>query len=123
MSHNDQEAMILKLAGYRGYEVMIRNNYYNTSHRADWGHRQYTVVASNPSEAKQVVLDNADAILDDLLTKKQYNGRKVLGKKHALPIRPNMIGSVYDSTVSMLKPREFFTPRGVIALKLTNGKV
>lgn len=113
-------------AGWKVWEVSILNNYYNGKY-ADYTSRVYPVVASSADEAKQVVLQNAEAILQDLLTKKSQNGKKILPRGTALPITEKLIVNVEDGTLRHKRttsmPKPFFTPDGQKMLTLNMGNI
>ena len=113
-------------AGWKVWEVSILNNYYNGKY-ADYTSRVYPVVASSADESKQVVLQNAEAILQDLLTKKSQNGKKILPRGSALPITEKLIVNVEDGTLRYKRttsmPKPFFTPDGQKMLTLNMGNI
>jgi hypothetical protein len=110
----------------RSWQVVIMNNYYRGKY-SDYSGRYYYVLASSPQEAKQVVLDNADGILQDLLSMKSQNGRKILPRSSAVRITADRIGKIEDGTVSgrmsTTRYRPMFSPQGVMMVKLTNGAI
>lgn len=125
-----EEAPGDKMATYRGlkgldlYTVYIKNNYYNGKY-PDYTSRPYMVVASSEEEAKQVVLNNADAILKDLLSKKLPGGKRVLPPRSALPITADEIGRVEQNGrgLTTFKPKTFFTPDGPQSFSVEGGKI
>jgi hypothetical protein len=109
------------------WEVYILNNYYNGKY-ADYGARPYPVLAASAEEAKQVVLDNADAILKDLLSKKLQNGKRVLPPNSAIAVSDKEIGRIEDGTVkgrrsTMGGYSTYFSPNGPLTVKLKDGNV
>ena len=114
------------LKGLKSWQVVIMNNYYRGKY-PDYSGRYYYVLASSPEEAKQVVLDNADAILQDLLSMKSVNGRKILPRNSAVPITANRIGEIRDGTehgrMGTAGFKKMFGPRGPMMVKLTNGAI
>jgi hypothetical protein len=120
------EATMSALRGYKTWQVWIKNNYYNGKY-ADYSARPYNVIASSAEEAKRVVLDNADYVLKDLLSKKFPNGRRVLPPKSALPVEEKRIGKIEDGTVSgritTSKPKTMLSPQGPVSVMLDDGEV
>jgi hypothetical protein len=114
------------LKGLKSWQVVIRNNYYNGKY-SDYSGRYYYVIASSPEEAKEVVLDNADGILQDLLTKKSNKGKKILPRGSAIPITDKQIGDIKDGTVSGRMSTmgfvKLFSPQGPIMVKLAGGQI
>ena len=120
------EATFNALKGLKSWQVVIMNNYYRGKY-ADYSGRYYYVLASSPEEAEQVVLDNADAILQELLAMKSVNGRKILPRGSALRITADRIGEIRDGTehgrMSTAGFKRMFGPQGPMMVKLTNGAV
>ncbi len=108
------------------WEVTIWNNYYRNKY-ADWSPRPYPVLATSAEEAKHVVLQHADEILKDLLSKKYSNGKRVLPPRSALPITDKLIGRVEDGTVkgkrSTYKPLKYISPNGWMEVSLVDGRI
>jgi hypothetical protein len=121
-----QESMNVASIDLRAYDVYIFNNYYDGKY-ADYSAKRYIVLASSPEEAKQVVLNNADAILKSFLTKKLTSGRNILSPKHALPITTNQIGKIDDSSKKSRATTygyvRVFSPNGPVMVKLKDGVV
>jgi hypothetical protein len=119
-------SQLYKLKSLKSYQVVIMNNYYRGKY-PDYSGRYYYVLARSPEEAKQVVLDNADAILQDLLSMKAHNGRKILPRNSAVRITADRIGDVRDGTehgrMSTAGFKRMFGPDGVMMVKLSNGAV
>jgi hypothetical protein len=122
----EEDAFMSKLGGLKSWQVVIMNNYYRGKY-SDYSGRYYYVLASSPEEAKQVVLDNADAILQDLLSMKGQNGKKILPRGSAVRITADRIGKVEDGTVagrmSTTRFKPMFSPQGVMMVKLANGAI
>lgn len=110
----------------RGWSVLIKNNYY-TGKYPEYSTRPYTVIARSANEARQIVLDNADMILDELKTKRFHDGRLVLPKSNALPITDDRIGNIVPTTertkVTTMKPHKVLGPNGYVMVTFTNGEV
>lgn len=108
------------------WQVVIMNNYYRGKY-SDYSGRYYYVLASSPEEAKQVVMDNADGILQDLLSMKSHNGKKILPRGSAVRITPDRIGKIEDGTVagrmSTSGYKKMFSPQGLVMAKLSGGDV
>jgi hypothetical protein len=123
----EEDAFMSKLQGLKTWQVVIMNNYYRGKY-PEYSGKYYTVLASSPEEAKKVVLDNADAILQELLaSKNRLNGKKNLPRSTALPITANRIGKIADGTVvSQLTTagyKKMFGPQGPMMVKLSGGAV
>ena len=122
----EEDAFMSKLGGLKSWQVVIMNNYYRGKY-SDYSGRYYYVLASSPEEAKQVVLDNADAILQDLLSMKGQNGKKILPRGSAVRITPDRIGKIEDGTVagrmSTAGYKKMYSPQGVMMVKLSGGEV
>lgn len=128
MSEASPETTFNRLKGLKSWQVVIKNNYYNGKY-PDYQGREYTVLATSPEEAKQVVLDNADAILQDLLSKKYQSGKKILPRGSALPVTEKHIGQIKDGSgagglkVTTLGFKKLFGPNGPMMVKLDGGEV
>lgn len=114
------------LKGLKSWQVVIMNNYYRGKY-SDYSGRYYYVLASSPEEAKQVVLDNADAILQDLLSMKSVNGKKILPRGSAVRITADRIGEIKDGTeagrMTTMGYKKMFGPQGPMMVKLNNGAI
>jgi hypothetical protein len=114
------------LKGLKTYQVVIFNNYYAGKY-SDYRGRYYYVLATSPEEAKQVVIDNADGILQELLAMKSQNGKKILPRGTAVRITPERIGKIEDGTVagrmSTAGFKKMFGPQGPMMVKLSGGAV
>lgn len=79
------------------FQVAILNNYF-TGRYFEYGAKYYNVLATNPDEAKEVVLKFADVVLADMKTRRYNEKRKLLGK-YTLPITEKCIGLIkeYDN--------------------------
>jgi hypothetical protein len=123
-----EEAMgtFAALKGLKTWQVVIFNNYYAGKY-SDYRGRYYYVLATSPQEARQVVLDNADGILQELLAMKSHNGKKILPRGTAVRITPNHIGKIEDGTVegrmSTAGFKKMFGPQGPVMVKLSGGAV
>ncbi len=126
VSEAEEDAFVSKLGGLKSWQVVIRNNYYNGKY-SDYSGRYFYVLATSAEEAKQVVLDNADDILQDLLALKSHNGKKILPRGSAVRITPDRIGKIEDGTVagrmSTTSYRKMYSPQGVMMVKLTIGAI
>ena len=126
VSEASPQATFNALKGLKSWQVVIRNNYYNGKY-TDYSGRYYYVLATSPEEAEQVVLDNADAILQDLLTKKTLTGKKILPRSKAVRITADRIGEIKDGTeagrMSTMGFKKMFSPQGPMMVKLNNGAV
>jgi len=121
-----EDTFVSALKGLKTWQVVIFNNYYAGKY-SDYRGKYYTVLASSAEEARQVVLDNADAILQDLLALKDRNGRKTLPRSSAVRITPDRIGKIEDGTVtsriSTAGYKKLYSPQGVMMVKLSNGAI
>ena len=114
------------LVGMKTWAVWIKNNYYDGRYY-DYYARKYLVIADNEEEAKQVVLENADYVLKDLLSKKM-RGRNILSKRYALPVREKEIGLIEDGTEKFKastgsRTTEILSPLGPVEVMLDGGFV
>jgi len=120
------ETTVSALRGYKTWQVWIKNNYYNGKY-PDYSGRPYRVIAGSADEARQVVLDNADRVLKDLLSKKFPSGKRVLPPKSALPIEAKHIGAVDDGTmkgqVTTSRPITMLSPQGPMTVMLDAGNI
>ena len=120
------DALMSALKGLKTWQVVIRNNYYRGKY-TDYSGRYYYVLADSADQAREVVLDNADAILQDLLSMKAHNGKKILPRSSAVPITPERIGEIKDGTehgrMSTAGYKKMFGPNGVVMVKLSGGSV
>jgi hypothetical protein len=120
------ETTVSALRGYKTWQVWIKNNYYNGKY-PDYSGRPYRVIARSENEARQVVLDNADRVLKDLLSKKFPSGKRVLPPKSALPIEAKHIGAVDDGTekgqITTSRPITMLSPQGPMTVMLDAGNI
>lgn len=120
------EATFNALKGLKSWQVMILNNFYNGKY-PDYSGRTYYVLATSPEEARQVVLDNADGILQDLLSMKSHNGKKILPRNSAVRITPERVIRIKDGTehgrMSTAGFKKMYGPQGPMMVKLSNGAV
>lgn len=110
------------LKDWREWNVSIMNNFYRGKY-ADYSPRPYSVVASSPEEARQVVLDNPDYVLQDLLSRKLQSGKRVLPRQSALPIEDKRVGSVKPGSLTTMGFKEMLTPNGPMKFKFNSGKI
>jgi hypothetical protein len=122
----EEDAFVSKLSGLKSWQVVIMNNYYRGKY-SDYSGRYYYVLATSPEEARQVVLDNADAILQDLLSMKSVNGKKILPRGSAIAITDKRIGEIKDGTeagrMTTAGFKRMFGPQGPMMVKLSGGAV
>lgn len=120
------EATFNALKGLKSWQVVIMNNYYRGKY-PDYSGRYYYVLATSPEEAEQVVLNNADAILQELLAMKSVNGRKILPRNSAIRITADRIGEIRDGTqagrMTTAGFKRMFSPQGPVMVKLANGAI
>ena len=121
-NEGEEMSTFAALKDWRVWDVRVFNNYYRGKY-ADYGPRLYSVVASSPEEARQVVINNADYVLQDLLSRKLQNGKKVLPRGSALPIEEKRVGKADPGTISTMAFKKMLTPDGVQSFKFTNGKI
>lgn len=110
------------LKDWQVWNVHVYNNYYRGKY-ADYGPRLYSVVASSPDEARQIVIDNADYVLRDLLSRKLQSGKKVLPRGSALPVEEKRVGKAEPGSITTVGFKEMLTPDGPMKLKFSNGKI
>lgn len=110
------------LKDWQVWDVHVFNNYYRGKY-ADYGPRLYSVVAGSPEQARQVVIDNADYVLQDLLSRKLQNGKKVLPRGSALPIEEKRVGKATPGSITTVGLKKMLTPDGVQSYKFSNGKI
>jgi len=126
MNEAGEDTFMSALKGLKTWQVVIMNNYYRGKY-SDYSGRYYYVLASSPEEARQVVLDNADAILQDLLSMKSVNGKKILPRGSAIAITDKRIGEIKDGTeagrMSTAGFKRMFGPQGPMMVKLSGGAV
>jgi len=126
MSEASPETSLNLLKGLKTWQVVIMNNYYRGKY-SDYSGRYYYVLATSPEEAKQVVLDNADAILQELLAMKSHNGKKILPRGTAVRITPERINGVKDGTeagrMSTAGFKKMHSPQGPMMVKLSSGAI
>jgi len=132
LGHKEIDEDINDSGEMKTWRVWIMNNYYNGKY-PDYSARPYTVVASSKEEARKVVLDNADEVLKDLLSRRFPSsggigtGRRILPPKSALPITADRIGQIEDGTIkgklTTAKPKMFFTPTGKQEFMVDGGLI
>jgi len=98
------------------------NNFYGGKY-PDYSARNYAVVASSPEEARQVVVDNADYVLQDLLSRKLQSGKKVLPSGSALPIEAKRVGKAKPGSLTTMGFKKMLSPDGVKSFKFASGKI
>jgi len=122
VKEGEEMSTFAALKDWRVWDVRVFNNYYRGKY-ADYGPRLYSVVASSPEEARQVVINNADYVLQDLLSRKLQNGKKVLPRGSALPVEEKRVGQADPGTITTMGLKKMLTPDGVQSFKFTNGKI
>lgn len=110
------------LKDWQVWDVRVSNNYYAGKY-ADYGPRLYSVVAGSEEEARKVVLANADYVLQDLLSRKLQNGKRVLPRGSALPIEEKRVGKAQPGSITTVGFKEMLTPQGPMKLKFSNGQI
>jgi len=110
------------LKDWQVWDVTVMNNYYRGKY-ADYGARHYSVVAGSAEEARQVVLNNPDYVLQDLLSRKLQSGKKVLPRGSALPVEEKRVGDAKPGSITTMGLKKMLTPDGVQSFKFTNGKI
>ena len=120
----NQQLMIM-LTGYQTWCVYIFNNFY-TGSRYEYCPHGYLVIASSEAQARQVVLDNAADIMEDLKQIRQ-NGRRIIRKSERLGITAKALGVVKNGITHYMttttKPKRVFTPNGVRWVMLNKGHI
>jgi hypothetical protein len=110
---------------WQEWNVMIMNNFYSGKY-PDYSARYYSVVASSPEEAREVVLSNTERVLKDLLARKTRDGKRVLPPKSALPVEDKRVGGperIKPGSVTTMGFKEMLTPNGPMMLKFASGKI
>jgi len=118
----EEDAFVDQLSGLQQWDVMVMNNFYGGKY-PDYSARYYSVVASSPEEARQVVVDNADYVLQDLLSRKLQNGKKVLPRGSALPIEDKRVGKAKPGSLTTVGFKKMLSPDGVKSFKFASGKI
>jgi hypothetical protein len=118
----EEDAFVDQLSGLQQWDVMVMNNFYGGKY-PDYSARYYSVVAASPEEARQVVVDNADYVLQDLLSRKLQNGKKVLPRGSALPIEDKRVGKAKPGTLTTMGFKKMLSPDGVKSFKFASGKI
>jgi hypothetical protein len=122
MNEDESFGSYASLKDWKQWNVMIMNNYYDGKHSSYSG-RPYRVVADSPEEAKKIVLDNADYVLKDILTKKFHSGKKILSKSKALPIIDKRVTRVEPGSLSTTSYVKILTPNGPMMLSFDHGNI
>lgn len=121
-----EDTFVSALKGLKSWQVVIMNNYYAGKY-TDYRGRYYYVIASSADEARQVVINNADAILQDLLSMKTHQGKKILPRGSAIAITDKRIGDIKDGTeagrMTTAGFKKMFGPQGPMMVKLSGGAV
>lgn len=120
-----KHATFAALKNYQLWDVAIGNNYYNGRY-ADYGFRQYPVIAGSAAEAGYTVLKHADAVLADLMTRKYNDKRKMLPPRSALTITKNRIGTIDRKIIRSTAPnrwKRILSPEGWIEVQLTYSRI
>jgi len=118
-------ATVAALKGYQLWSVAIGNNYYNGRY-ADYGFRSYPVIARSEEEARNTVLEYADEILTDLLSKRYDEKRRMLPPRSALPITENRLGRAERKrliTTSEDRWKPVIGPEGWIEVQLKHSQI
>ena len=113
-------ALIAALKNYQLWDVAIGNNYYNGRY-ADYGFRQYPVIAGSAAEAGFTVLKYADEMLAHLKTQKYNDKRKMLPPRSALPITEQRIGRIDQKIIRSTangRWKRVLSPEGWIEVQL-----
>lgn len=122
VAEGEEMGTFAALKDWREWNVSVMNNFYRGKY-ADYSPRPYSVVASSPEEARQVVLDNPDYVLQDLLSRKLQSGKRVLPRQSALPIEDKRVGSVKPGSLTTMGFKEMLTPNGPMKFKFNSGKI
>lgn len=113
------------LSDWRLYNVGIGNNYFDGRY-SNYSYRTYRVIATSQEQAKQIVLDNADYILEQLLSMKyRTRNRRLLSKNKALPITEKRIGNAWlDHTLICTSDFvKILSPKGLIKVKINDHQI
>ena len=118
-------ATVAALRGYSLWSVAIGNNYYNGRY-ADYGFKSYPVIASSAEEAKSTVLRYADEILEDLLSKRYSEKRRMLPPRSALRITQNRLGRAEKKillSTAADRWKRVISPEGWVEVQLKQGEI
>jgi hypothetical protein len=109
------------ISGWTLYKVYIGNNYYDGRY-ANYSYRPYQVIAQSEDQAKELVLANANHVLNDLL-KIKIKQRRLLSKSKAVPITDRGVGiaELSKSGLSTLNFIDILTPAGISKVKFSHG--
>ena len=111
------------LKDWQEWNVKIRNNFYTGKYATD-SIRLYSVVANSPEEARQLVLDNAEYVLSDLLSKRLHSGKRLLPPNSARPLdEKNVLDKAVPGSLTTVGFKKMLTPNGPMMLKFSNGKI
>lgn len=122
VAEGEEMGTFAALKDWQVWDVHVFNNFYRGKY-ADYGPRLYSVVAGSPDEARQVIINNPDYVLQDLLSRKLQNGKKVLPRGSALPIEDKRVGKAQPGTITTMALKKMLTPDGVQSFKFSNGKI
>jgi hypothetical protein len=122
VAEGEEMSTFAALKDWQVWNVHVFNNFYRGKY-ADYGPRLYSVVAGSPEQARQVVIDNAEYVLQDLLSRKLQNGKRVLPRQSALPIEEKRVGKAEPGSITTMALKKMLTPDGVQSFKFSNGKI
>lgn len=122
IAEGEEMGTFAALKDWQVWNVHVYNNYYRGKY-ADYGPRPYSVVAGSPEEARQVIINNPDYVLQDLLSRKLQNGKKILPRGSALPVEEKRVGKAEPGSITTMGLKKMLTPDGVQSFKFTNGKI
>lgn len=117
--------MIATLKNYQLWDVCIGNNYYNGRY-ADYSYTEYPVIAGSAEEARQTVLNHADAVLADLKSQWYNSKRRRLPPRTALRITEQHIGSIGRTIIRSTSPQSWkkvISPEGWVNVQLNYSKI
>lgn len=126
MNISSPKTTLAILKGLKVWEVGIKNNYFNGQYPT-YTARSYPVIAASSEEAKQIVLQNSDAILKELANKKFRNRRRLLPKKSTIPITDKEIAWAVDGTIRNKRTTHnhinLFSSDGILSVKVKCGNI
>ena len=122
----NNHTMLTYLRGYSLWDVYIGNNYYNGRY-ADYGYRDFPVLASSESQARDTVLKYSDLVLRQLKQRRYNKKRPLLPLRTALEITENRIGTVRRGSVIRSTPagqwKHILSPEGWVDVQLKNNHI
>lgn len=117
--------LISMIKNYQVWVVYLGHNFLNGT-RYNYGFRGYHVIADSQSQARQVVLDNQDSILEELKSKRNHNKKLIIRKSDnlKLTVSTNRVTSgKICHILSTTNYKSMWSPEGKIDCKLDKGNI